>query len=189
MSAISRKVGWMAMDGAASSVLEHDGLEHGEAVQRFEALLAAVTRMPNAAERQLDAAARAVAVDEHLAAADRTRHPELPAAIARPDARDEPERRAVRDEDRLRLIAERHCRQHRSEHLLARKTRRRRHVADQARLDVVAARRRIARKCSLRDGRAPVTVGFGQEPANALELARADQRAAVEVRQSRTHLE
>src|SRR5215831_21192153 len=108
MSAISRNVGWMAMAGAASSVLQHDGLEHGEAVKRFEALLAAVARMPDAAERQLDAAARAVAVDEHLAAADRTRHPELPAAVACPDARDEPERRAVCDANSVGFVAGRH---------------------------------------------------------------------------------
>src|SRR5215510_2586682 len=107
MSAMNRNVGWMAMErgsgrtlssyagrgrsdagvGWISSVLQHDGLEHREAVKRFEALLAAVSRMPDTAEGQLDAAARAVAVDEHLAAPDRAGDPELPAAVAGPHAR------------------------------------------------------------------------------------------------------
>src|SRR5689334_9870001 len=48
------------------SVLDRDGLERREAVQRLEAFLAPVSRMLHAAERQFDAAARAVIVDEHL---------------------------------------------------------------------------------------------------------------------------
>src|SRR6059058_2222466 len=53
---------------SASAVVDGDRLQRREAVQRLEALLAAVARVLDAAERQLDAAAGAVVVDEHLAA-------------------------------------------------------------------------------------------------------------------------
>src|SRR5512147_2488881 len=99
MSAMSRNVGWIAMGirlapliragasaGCALAVQQHDRLQRREAVERLEALLAAVARRFHAAERQLDAAAGAVVVDENLAAADRARHPQLPPAVARPDA-------------------------------------------------------------------------------------------------------
>ena len=58
-------------------------------IQRLEALLAAVARRLDAAERQLDAAAGAVVVDEHLAASQRARQRSCRAAVARPDAGDQ----------------------------------------------------------------------------------------------------
>ena len=64
-------------------------LQHAEPVQRFQALLAAVAGFADAAERQLDAAAGAIIVDEHLAGADTLGEPHLPAAIGGPDAGDE----------------------------------------------------------------------------------------------------
>ena len=66
-----------------SAVVDGDRLQRREAVQRLEALLAAVARMLDAAERQLDAAAGAVVVDEHLAAAAAP----APCAAARPPSR------------------------------------------------------------------------------------------------------
>ena len=52
--------------GAGSAVPGGDGLQAGEAVERLEALLAAVAGVADAAERQLDAAAGAVVVEEDL---------------------------------------------------------------------------------------------------------------------------
>ena len=52
----------------SSAVLDGHRLQRREAVQRLEALLAPVARGLDAAEGQLDAAAGAVVVDEHLAA-------------------------------------------------------------------------------------------------------------------------
>src|SRR5687767_5142930 len=47
-----------------SAVLDGDRLDRREAAQAFEGFLAAVARMLHAAERQFDAAAGAVVVDE-----------------------------------------------------------------------------------------------------------------------------
>ena len=48
-------------------------LHRREGEQRFESFFAPVPRMLHPAERQLNAAARAVGVDEHLAGANRAR--------------------------------------------------------------------------------------------------------------------
>src|SRR6185295_15485332 len=78
-----------------SVVLDRHRLERREAVQRLEALLAAVARALDAAEWQLDASAGPVVVDEHLAAAQAPRHAQGPAAVARPDAGHQPVGRAI----------------------------------------------------------------------------------------------
>ena len=52
--------------------------------------------------------------------------PQLPRAVARPHARDEPELGSVGELHGVRLVVERHRREHRAEHLLAREPRRRR---------------------------------------------------------------
>src|SRR5690348_5010957 len=104
----------------ASAVLDRDRLQRREAVQRLEPLLATVPGMLDAAERQLDAAAGAVVVDEDLAAPQRPRHPERAAAVARPDAGDEAVLGAVGDPDRVGLVVERDQHLHRSEDLLLR---------------------------------------------------------------------
>ena len=98
--------------------------------------------MRDAAERQLDAAAGAVVVDEHLAAAQRPRHPHLPGAVAGPDAGDQAVLGAVGDLDRLRLAVEGDQHLHRAEDLLLRERMVGGHVVDQRRLHVVAAARR-----------------------------------------------
>jgi hypothetical protein len=99
-----------------------DRLRPRECEQPLEALLAAVARELPAAERQLDAAAGAITVDEHLSAANRARHPQLPRAVARPHAGHEPEGRAIREPDRIGLIGKGHCSKHRAEHFVARET-------------------------------------------------------------------
>src|SRR6188472_1246333 len=98
--------------------MDRDRLQRREAVERLEALLAAVARVLHAAEGQLDAAARAVVVDEDLAAAQRPRHPHLPAAVAGPHARDETVPGAVGYRDGLGLAVERDQHLHRAEDLL-----------------------------------------------------------------------
>src|SRR5204863_2954396 len=146
-----------------SSVLQHHRLQHSEAVQCLETLFAPVPRVLHPAKRQLDTTAGAVTVDEHLAAADRARQPQLPAAVARPDGGNEPERRAVRDADGVRLVRKRHRCKHGAEHLVAREAALRRHIADQARLDVVAAGRRCIDNRSFRDGRIAVAIRAGHK--------------------------
>ena len=76
-------------------MLDGHRLQRREAVQRLEALLAAVARVLDAAEGQLDAAARAVVVDEDLAALELARHAQRAAAVARPHAGHQAVGRAV----------------------------------------------------------------------------------------------
>ena len=102
------------------SWLDRHGLQHREPVQRLEALLAAVARVLDAAERQLDAAAGAVVVDEHLAALQPARHAQRPAAVARPYAGHQAIGRAVGDGQRLGLVVEGDHRLHRAEDLFLR---------------------------------------------------------------------
>jgi hypothetical protein len=78
-----------------------------EAVQRLEALLAPVARVLDAAEGQLDAAAGAVVVDEHLAAVQLARHAQLAAAVAGPHAGHQAVGGAVGDRQGLGLAVER----------------------------------------------------------------------------------
>ena len=93
---------------SCSAVLDRDRLQRREAVERLEALLAAVARVLDAAERQLDAAAGAVVVDEHLAAAQR-RAPGASGGRRRGSRRRRPGRTAVplAMRDRLGLAVER----------------------------------------------------------------------------------
>ena len=90
----------------------------GHIVERDKALLAAVAGFLHAAERQLDAAARAVAVDENLPGADLSRHPHRAIAVARPDAGDEAVVGGIGEAHRLGLVVERHRREDRAEHFL-----------------------------------------------------------------------
>jgi hypothetical protein len=70
-------------------VLDGHGLQHREAVQRLEALLAPVAAALDAPEGQLDAAAGAVVVDEDLAAAQlaRQRSAREPSRVQTPATR------------------------------------------------------------------------------------------------------
>src|SRR5882672_2381147 len=86
-----------------SSMVDCNGLQGREAVQRLEALFASMARSFHAAKRQLDPAARAVVVDEHLAALQGPCHAKLPRAVARPHACDETVHGAVGDADRVGL--------------------------------------------------------------------------------------
>src|SRR4051794_28273358 len=76
--------------------------------QRVDALAAAVAGALHAAEGQLDAAADAVGVDEHLAGADARGDSVRAAEVAGPDARDEPVARRVGKRDRFAIAGERH---------------------------------------------------------------------------------
>src|SRR6202007_2093295 len=78
----------------AADVLE---LRVGE--QRLDALAAPVAGALHAAERQLDAAADAVAVDEHLAGLDAGGDAMRAPEVARPDAGHEAVRRRVGEVD------------------------------------------------------------------------------------------
>src|SRR6202453_5442302 len=70
---------------AASAVPGRDRLQCRETVQRLESLFAAVTRFAHASEWQLNAAARAVIVEEHLALAQRLCEPHLPTPVGPPE--------------------------------------------------------------------------------------------------------
>src|SRR4051794_12788573 len=88
------------------SVRDDEGLRRGELDQTLEALFAAVARAAEAAEGQLDAAARAVAVHEDLARAHGTADAGGAHGVAGPHASGKPEGRAVRQPDRLRFVIE-----------------------------------------------------------------------------------
>src|SRR5664279_2927574 len=98
--------------------MDRDRLQRREAVERLEPLLAAVAGVLDAAERQLDAAAGAVVVDEYLAALQRPRHAQGAAAVLRPHAGDEAVLRAVGDADGVGLPVEGDQHLHRTEDLL-----------------------------------------------------------------------
>src|SRR4030095_7309600 len=157
------------------SMLQHDGLEHGKSAQRLKSLFAPVPGMLHPAERQLDPAAGAIAVHKNLTAANRTRHPHLPGPIACPDAGDKPERRPVRDADGVGFVLERERGQHGAEHFVAREMAVRRHVANKARLDVIAGGRCGGHDRPGGDGRIPFALRFVQEPVHALFLTGSDQ--------------
>src|SRR5690349_24361834 len=128
-----------------STVPHRDRLDLAEMVQPLEPLLAAVAGVLDPAEGQLDAAAGAVIVDEDLPGLERAGEPHLPAAVARPGARDQPVGRAVGDADPLGLVAEADRAEYRAEDLLLRKEVVGRHVADQRRLDIEPRGRRVRR--------------------------------------------
>ena len=67
----------------------HNCLRRRELAQRLNAFFPSVTGMFEAAKRKLDAAAGSIGVDEHLARAHLTSHPEGSAAVTRPYARGE----------------------------------------------------------------------------------------------------
>ncbi|KAG1243274.1 hypothetical protein G6F65_022508 [Rhizopus arrhizus] len=64
---------------------DRDGLQRGEAVQRFEALFTAIAGLARTTERQLHAAAGAESVDVDLAALDAARDALLAPAVLGPD--------------------------------------------------------------------------------------------------------
>ena len=113
--------------------------------------------------------------------ARRPREPHLACAVARPDARDEAVRRAVRQRDGFVLVDETHRGEHGAEHFLLREPVRRRHVAQQRGRLVEAAFGRVGDDLPVRGHRNAVVLRVGQEIPHALLLLRVDQRAAVEV--------
>src|SRR4029453_2776485 len=171
------------------SMLQHDGLEHGKSAQRLKSLFAPVPGMLHPAERQPAPAACAIAVHENLSAANRARHPQLPRPVARPDAGDKPERRAVRDADGVGFVPERHRSKPGPEHFVARERAVRRHVANKARLDVIAGGGRVWHDRPGGDGRIPFELRFVQEPVHALFLTGSAQRARIEIGKRRADLQ
>src|SRR5437762_5351669 len=101
-----------------SAVIDRNGLGRGEAVEGLKALLPAMARTLDAAERQLDSAAGAVIVDEDLPRLNGARQAELPPAVAGPDSTDKAKGRTVRQIDRLLLAVEGHDDLHRAEDFL-----------------------------------------------------------------------
>src|SRR5580692_7179186 len=90
-----------------SPVPRGDRLESGETVKRLEALLAPVARFAYPSERQLDAASRAIVVEEHLPGAQRLGEPHLAPSVGCPQPRDEPVTGPVGDRDSLGLVVKR----------------------------------------------------------------------------------
>ena len=82
--------------------------------------LAAVTALLHAAERQFDAAAGAVAVDEHLTRTNALGDARLAAAVAGPHRGDEAVVGRVGERDRVGLVFERHHGKHGTEHFVLR---------------------------------------------------------------------
>src|SRR5687767_10681261 len=98
--------------------MDRDRLQGREPVQRLEAFLAPVPAVLDAAERQLDTAARAVVVDEDLTALNLPRQPHLPAAVAGPYAGHQAVGSAVCEAQRVRLVDEGLHHQDRTENFL-----------------------------------------------------------------------
>src|SRR3989442_635818 len=143
----------LSLTCVSSTVVDRDGLQRREAIERLEALLAPVARMLDAAERQLDAAAGAIVVDEHLAAVQPLGHAQRAAAVARPHAGHQAERSAVGDGQRFVLAVERDQHLHRAEDLFLRQRVLRRHLRHQRGPHIEAALRRIGHDARLRGDR------------------------------------
>ena len=120
-----------------------DRLQRRETVQRLETLFAAVARFADAAERQLDAAARAVIVEEHLPRAQRLGEPHLPPPVGGPDASHEAVAGPVSDRDRLGLVLKGNDHLDRPEDFLLRQAMSWADIGEQGRGDVISALRRI----------------------------------------------
>src|SRR4029453_4313120 len=133
-----------------SAVIDRNRLGRCKAVEGFKALLAAVARTLDAAERQFDSAAGAVIVDEDLPRVNGAREAELPPAVAGPDSTDKAEGRAVRQIDRLLLAVEGQYDLDRPEDLLLHEAVAGRNVADQRRRDIGATGRRFGHDRALR---------------------------------------
>ncbi|GAD23998.1 hypothetical protein AVS7_03758, partial [Acidovorax sp. MR-S7] len=162
-------------------------LEGGEAVERLEALFAAVAAGLHAAEGQLHAAGRAVVVDEHLAAGDAPRHAELARAVARPDAGHQAEGRGVGQVGGFVFALEGHGGQHGAEDFLLRQAVVHRHVAQQGGGLVEAGVGRLVDHRALGHERDAGHLRVGEEVPHALLLALADQRAEMEVHGGGAH--
>src|SRR5215467_8256319 len=172
-----------------SCVVQYHGFQSRETVERFEALLAAVSGMLDAPEWQLDAATGTVAVHEHLAAPDRARHAQLPATIRGPHTGDQSKIGPVCKSYRVGFVGERHGGKHGAEDLLASEAARRRHVAQKARRYVIPARRHIGNDGALGNGRNGLALRFVEKSADAIELRSTNERAAIEVSKRRPYLE
>ena len=144
--------------------------------QRLDALPAAVAGPLHAAERQLDAAAHAVGVDEDLAGVDAVGDAVRAAEVARPDAGDEPVLGEVGQRDGVAVVVEGQRRQHRAEDLLLEDVHLRLDVGDERRLQVQALGVLAADAIV-----APWLSALASMPRGALELALGDQRAEVRV--------
>src|SRR3954470_21821907 len=113
-----------------SAVIDRNRLGRCKAVEGFKALLTAVARTLDAAERQFDSAAGAVVVDEDLSRVNGARQAELPPTVAGPDSTDKTKRRTVRQIDRVLLAVEGHDDLDRPEDLLLHEAVAGRNVAD-----------------------------------------------------------
>src|SRR5580704_14723189 len=127
----------------ASAVPRRDRLQRRETVQRLETLFPAMPRFTDSAERQLDAATRAVIVEEHLPRAQRLGEPHLPPPVRGPDASHEAVAGPVSDRDRLGLVVKGNDHLDRPEDFLLRQAMSWADIGEQSRGDVISALRRI----------------------------------------------
>src|SRR6478672_3293207 len=105
--ASSARTGASVTPDIGSTVPVNKRLRRAHLFEREKSLLASVPALLHAAERQLDAAAGAVAVDEHLAAANGLRYALLPSAVLRPHGGKQAIVGTVRELDRIRFVIER----------------------------------------------------------------------------------
>src|SRR3954467_4317959 len=122
----------------ALAVIDRNRLGRCKAVEGFKALLTAVARTLDAADRRFGSAAAAVVVDEDLSRVNGARQAELPPTVAGPDSADKAKGRTVRQIDRLLLAVEGHDDLDRPEDLLLHEAMAGRNVADQRRRDIGA---------------------------------------------------
>src|SRR5450830_219380 len=162
-------------------MLDCDGLEYGKSIERFKALFAAMTTGLDAAERQLDAAAGTVIVDEYLTAADGACHAHLTAAVAGPDAGDQTEIGAIGQRDRIGFIVERHGCQYWAKYFFLGQSVPGRHVTQQRGHLIKARRWRAVVQFSLRHDSDAVDAGFVQKTGHACLLAFANQWTAIQI--------
>src|SRR6185369_3810118 len=180
----------LTMESPLRSAVEYrHGLQGRKAVERLEALFPTVARALDAAEGQLHAAAGAIIVDEDLTGADGALHPELPAAIPRPDPGDEAIGRAIGDADRIGLVLEGDDDLDGTEDLLLRQAMIGGGAGEEGRADVMPALGRIGDDAALgRDGEA-VLAGEGEIALDDLLLPARDDGPQFEIGQGRPRLE
>jgi hypothetical protein len=104
------------------SVTDDDRLRRGKLLQRLYAFLATVTGMFEASEGQLNAAARAIAVDVDLPRSHLASNAQCTASVLRPNRGSQPIRGVIRNANGIGLILEGKQRQDGAENFAARES-------------------------------------------------------------------
>src|SRR5215470_881971 len=147
-----------------------------------------MARALDAAEGELDAAARPVIVDEDLARADGAGEAQLPPAIARPDPGDEAIGRAVGDADCLGFVIEGDDDLDRAEDLLLREAMIGRHAVDEGGADIVPALRCIGDDTAFASDGEIILASDVEIALDDLPLTAGDDGPDIEVGQGRADL-